>query len=75
MRARLYRSKDACPLRLFARSAGVQQLRPVLEMHRVEVQPPSAPNETMTLEYRHDLKRDPIPVYRTPPALLACQSQ
>ena len=42
---------------LFAHS---HQLRPVLEVHRVEVSPFAAPDEAVPLEDLHDLERDAV---------------
>src|SRR5215471_226320 len=39
-----------------------EELRPVLEVHRVEVPPLSAPNETVSFEDVHDVEWDAISV-------------
>jgi len=42
----------------------VEEFRPVLEVHRVEVLPLATPNEAILLENLHDLERQAIPIAR-----------
>jgi hypothetical protein len=50
-----------------------QQLRPVLEVHGVEMRPPAAPDEAVPFENRHDLRRDAVTVGRGPGGVPAPQ--
>src|SRR3978361_1631688 len=42
-----------------------EQLGPVFEVHRVEMGPPPTPDETVTLEDGHDLRRHTVAVCGT----------